>query len=179
MKKLLWIVPLLVISCQKEKPVEKNAQQDSLSAVLDSAPAKAVDSAAVRDSVINNAPATKKVLAKGVMRDTDNGRIVREADASELPFTIGDAFTGDNEQLILKIHHYPGSEFSASVTPENKMMNIRINQIKSPDGSYDGPFGRTVSGYPLRGKGSEVWLIIGKSNMASGDATGSFKVTVE
>ncbi len=49
------------------------------------------DSAALRtkDSIINNAPATKEVLRKGVMRSEKEGQIVRTADASQLPFTLG------------------------------------------------------------------------------------------
>ena len=56
-------------------------------------------------------------------------------------------------------------------------MNIRFNQIKLANGDYDGPFGREIN-YEIKEKG-EVWLIIAKSNMASGDATGKFKIRIE
>ena len=56
-------------------------------------------------------------------------------------------------------------------------MNIRFNQIKTPDGKYDGPFGREIS-YKISSKG-EVWLMIGKNLMADGKNTGRFSVRIE
>ena len=56
-------------------------------------------------------------------------------------------------------------------------MNIRFSQIKLPNGNFDGPFTQDIS-YEVKEKG-EIWLIIGKSNMASGEAKGKFKVTIK
>ena len=55
--------------------------------------------------------------------------------------------------------------------------NIRFNQIKFPDGSFDGPFRKKLT-HTVKENG-EVWLIIGKNNMAEGTANGDFSVTVE
>ena len=53
-------------------------------------------------------------------------------------------------------------------------MNIRFNQIKLANGDYDGPFGREIS-YDIKQKG-EIWLIVSKSNMASGETKGKFEI---
>ena len=80
----------------------------------------------------------------------------------------------DKNGLFLKDYDKPNivAEIKA-----DKGMNIRFNQVKFADGTYDGPFGQTLS-IPNKGKG-EIWLIIGKSNMASGESKGRFSVKVE
>jgi len=55
-------------------------------------------------------------------------------------------------------------------------MNIRFNQIKLPSGETEGPFGREML-LKTKEKG-EIWLIIGKSNMASGETKGKFSVSI-
>ncbi|TZF92584.1 hypothetical protein FW781_21355 [Chryseobacterium panacisoli] len=179
MKKSLLLIPLIIISCKKE-PAVTNAQ-DKDSAAVTEMPDSVVkaDSAALRkrDSIINNAPATKEVLRKGVMRSEKEGQIIRTADATQLPFTLGEEFKKDDQELILKLTHYDRPNIKAKISTKEKEFNIRFNQIKLPNGDYDGPFGREIT-YDTPGKG-EVWLIIGKSNMASGNTKGSFTISVE
>lgn len=179
MKKSLLLIPLIIISCKKEPNVTETPNKDS--AVVTEMPDTAVntDSAALRkqDSIINNAPVTKQVLRKGVMRTEKDGQIIRTADASQLPFTLGEEFTKDGQELILKLTHYDKPNIKASISTNEKDFNIRFNQIKLPNGDYDGPFGREIT-YETKGTG-EVWLIIGKSNMASGNTKGNFNVSVE
>ena len=179
MKKSLLLIPLIIISCKKESAVPEVSGKDS--AVVTEMPDSVYkrDSVALRqkDSIINNAPATKEVLRKGVMRNEKEGQIVRTADASQLPFTLGEAFTDDNQELVLKLTHYDQPNLEAKISTKEKDFNIRFNQIKLPNGDYDGPFGRDIT-YETPGKG-EVWLIIGKSNMASGNTKGNFTVSVE
>ena len=155
--------------------------QDKDSTVVTEMPDSVVktDSVALkeRDSIINNAPATKEVLRKGVMRTEKEGQIIRIADATQLPFTLGEEFKKDDQELILKLTHYDRPNIKAKISTKEKDFNIRFNQIKLANGDYDGPFGREIT-YDTPGKG-EVWLIIGKSNMASGNTKGSFTITVE
>lgn len=181
MKKSLILIPLIILSCKKEASVtgtqtEKNP--DSLIRSEDPYLPLEDSSEARKDSIINNAPATKEVLRTGVMRDIEGNKIIRIADAEQLPFTIGEEFDKDDQEFILKIQNFSNGQISAEVKPENDRQNIRINQIKLPDGSYDGPFGRKIENYRIPENG-EVWLIIGKSNMASGETGGSFSVTVQ
>lgn len=179
MKKSLLLIPLIIISCKKEPNTIETANKDSIMATGQSNPEPSVDSVALRqkDSIINNSPVTKHVLKKGVMRSEKEGQIIRTADASQLPFTVGEQFTKDNQELILKITNYNKADLKAAISTKEKDFNIRFNQIKLPNGEYDGPFGREIF-YQIAGKG-EVWLIIGKSNMASGNTKGSFSVSVE
>ncbi len=177
MKKLLFLIPLIILSCKKEAAINERASaEDSVKSETEIK--RKIDSAAIIDSIITNSPHGKKVLKEGVMRDDKGNEIVRETHASVLPFNIGDEFTKENQALILKIKDFENSKISASVNPKNKEMNIRINQIKLPNGEYDGPFGKEIKNYSIHEKG-EVWLIIGKSNMASGETKGSFTVSVE
>ncbi|WP_431612550.1 hypothetical protein [Chryseobacterium sp. 'Rf worker isolate 10'] len=179
MKKSLLLIPLIIISCKKEPAV--TAVQDKDSTIVTEMPDSAVkaDSAALRvkDSIINNAPVTKEVLSKGVMRNEKDGQIVRTLDATQLPLTIGEQFTKDDQELVLKLTHYDRPNIKAKISTKEKDFNIRFNQIRVPNGDYDGPFGREIT-YDTPGKG-EVWLIIGKSNMASGNTKGSFTVNIE
>ncbi|MDQ1858769.1 MULTISPECIES: hypothetical protein [unclassified Chryseobacterium] len=179
MKKSLLLIPLIIVACKKEPAVTNVPEKDST--VVTEMPDSVVkkDSVALRkkDSIINNAPATKEVLRKGVMRDEKDGQIIRTADANQLPFTIGEEFTKDDQDLILKLTRYDRPNIKAKISTKEKDFNIRFNQIRLPNGNYDGPFGREIT-YDTPGNG-EVWLIIGKSNMASGNTKGSFTVTVE
>ncbi|MBT2622160.1 MULTISPECIES: hypothetical protein [Chryseobacterium] len=178
MKKSLLLIPLIIISCKKEANTE-TANKDSIMVSEQPHPESSVDSVALRqkDSLINNSPVTKHVLKKGVMRSEKEGQIIRTADASQLPFTVGEQFTKDGQELILKITNYNKADLKAFISTKEKDFNIRFNQIKLPNGDYDGPFGRDIF-YQVAGRG-EIWLIIGKSNMASGNTKGSFSVSVE
>ncbi|WP_333597929.1 hypothetical protein [Chryseobacterium flavum] len=179
MKKSLLLIPLIIISCKKDPKISETVDRDSTIVTEMPDSVTKTDSAALRkrDSIINNAPATKEVLRKGVMRNEKDGQIIRTADASQLPFTLGEQFTEDNQELVLKLINYNQPEIKAKISTKEKDFNIRFNQIKLPNGDYDGPFGREIT-YETSGKG-EVWLIIGKSNMASGNTKGNFTVSVE
>lgn len=179
MKKILLLIPLIVISCKKETKTSDTQNSDSLVSVEQPVQKENNDSAALRmkDSIINNAPKTKEVLRTGVMREVKDGQIVRTVDGEHLPITLGEEFTKDNQELILKITDFANPEIKAKISTKEKDFNIRFNQIKLPNGDYDGPFGRDLT-YALKDKG-EVWLIIGKSNMASGNTKGNFTVSIE
>lgn len=179
MKKILLLIPLVIISCKKESKTSDTQHTDSLASVEQPVQKENDDSAALRmkDSIINNAPKTKEVLRTGVMREVKDGQIVRTVDGEHLPITLGEEFTKDNQELVLKITDFANPEIKAKISTKEKDFNIRFNQIKLPNGDYDGPFGRDLT-YTLKDKG-EVWLIIGKSNMASGNTKGSFTVSIE
>lgn len=180
MKKLFLLIPLVVFSCKKESSVSQTQNTDSLSDIQDSAATEKTDSVAalrIKDSIINNAPKTKEVLRTGVMRDVKDGQITRTVDAAQFPLTLGEEFTKDGQEFILKIINFDQPKINAKISTKEKDFNIRFNQIKLPNGDYDGPFGRDLT-YDIKEKG-EVWLIIGKSNMASGNTTGSFTVSLE
>ncbi len=181
MKKYFLLIPLVLFSCKKESAVTESSEANDSAVVIENVDSAVVENAKedflqIKDSIINNAPATKKVLRDGVMREETKKEIIRQADVSMLPFNVGEEFKEDNQQFILKISDYDKPNIVAEISAD-KGMNIRFNQVKFADGTYDGPFGQTLS-IPNKGKG-EIWLIIGKSNMASGESKGRFSVKVE
>lgn len=162
MKKLLILIPLIVFSCQKKETETSNfSQKDSL--IL---PTKTE----VKDSV-------SAIPTIETDRVFDGDSIIRNVKSEQIPFRVDEEFTHENQQLIIKIQNFDRQNISGEILPENPEMNIRFNQIKLPNGDYDGPFGRRMM-FKSRENG-EIWLIIGKSNMASGTATGKFSIKIQ
>jgi hypothetical protein len=174
MKKLLILIPFLLIGCKKDTITGTTVKsQDSVKVVKQSI---VKNSTINQDSLIANSPVVAKVLDEGVNRDVNKNEIVRTAEGSMLPFKIGDQFRADNQKFILKIKNVSKSKLKITIETE-KPMNIRINQIKKPDGSFDGPFGQTLN-LETAQKG-EYWIILGKSLMADGSGKGHFSLKVE
>jgi len=177
MKKSLLLIPLIIMSCKKDPAVADTQRTDSTAVTQKIDSESADDPLRKSDSVINNAAATKEVLRKGVMRNVKDNQIIRTADAEQLPFTLGEEFTKEGQVLVLKITNYNKPAIKAEILTKDKDFNIRINQIKMPNGEFDGPFTQEMT-HEVKGKG-EVWLMIGQNNMASGNTTGNFTVSVE
>lgn len=175
MKKIFFaLIPIFVISCKKEVPATET-KTDSIIVSEQSANTSKIDSQNIeinQDSLKNS-----KIDSKNDLTEVKNGEIIKVVDGEKLPLLIDEKFTDKNQKLILKIRNYQKPDLKASVLPKNNNMNIRFNQIKTPDGKYDGPFGREIS-YKIP-KSGEVWLIIGKNLMADGEIEGDFSVRVE
>ncbi|MCX8533868.1 hypothetical protein [Chryseobacterium luquanense] len=175
MKKIFFAsISLLVISCKKEVPAT-DKKTDSIIVSEQSANASKIDSQNIeinKDSLRNT-----NIDHKDEATEVKNGEIIKVVDGEKLPLLIDEKFTDKNQKLILKIRNYEKTDLKASVLPKNNNMNIRFNQIKTPDGKFDGPFGREIS-YKIT-KNGEVWLIIGKNLMADGEIEGDFSVRVE
>lgn len=173
MKKLLFIIPFVVLSCKKEtKDIE----------------IKAVDSVSLKQKAENTIdPTVKKEDTKTMDTITaedqnntteENGRVlVKTVDGNRFPIVLQEEFTKKHDKLIIKISNYSKPKLKAKIITKQNDFNIRFNQIKLPDGMMDGPFGREIT-YDIPAKG-EVWLIIGKNNMADGKITGMFSVSIE
>lgn len=173
MKKLLFLIPLLIISCQKKETVsESSATKDSaISANLDGA---------ITDSSKNGVVVMKEEKPKEIsdtFRVIKGDSIIKTINGDMIPLTISDEFTTEKQKFILKIKNFTGKKIMGTVNATDKDMNIRFNQIKLPNGELDGPFGREIN-YDVKQNG-EIWLIIGKSLMASGKSTGKFTITLK
>ncbi|MCP2036923.1 hypothetical protein [Chryseobacterium sp. HSC-36S06] len=164
MKKLILLIPIFLLSCNKTESVKMSAST--------------ADTVAQNPKLENDTANVAETAAgrQGMMREVDGNKIIRTADAQQIPFSIGEEFTEEDQQFILKIKNFKGQNITGEIMPEKPDMNIRFNQIKLPNGSFDGPFGRQIN-YAVKG-GGELWLIIGKSNMASGDVKGNFSVNI-
>lgn len=177
MKKIWIVIPLLLWSCTKESKIENTTvlEDDSI-ALLDSA---MVEDSVLKlpDSVVNSAEGVQRVLETGINREETDRQIVRSAEAKMLPFTLGDEIKNESQQFVLKLANVPMGKLKVQIEPKEKEMNIRLNQIRYPDGTLDGPFGRSAElEIPSDG---EVWLMVGKSNMASSNPLGKFTIHVE
>ncbi|QOW10847.1 hypothetical protein Q73A0000_11010 [Kaistella flava (ex Peng et al. 2021)] len=175
MKKLLVILPLLLMSCTKKEAVSENtAKHDSVILSDDNIDNK-MDSAANGNVSIDENNALKESFKTS--RIIEGNKIIKTIQADMIPLTIADEFTKPDQQMVLKIENFTGKKIDGKITPENPQMNIRFNQIKLAKGDYDGPFGRDIN-YDIKENG-EIWLLIGKSNMASGDTKGKFTINLK
>ncbi|WP_435526038.1 hypothetical protein [Chryseobacterium indoltheticum] len=165
---VLLLSLLLIVSCKKSVPSQEK-KTDSVIVSEQSDSTLPLDSAS---SKIN-----KDSLQSLKAKSDDNlneqtGEITKLIDGEKLPSTLECEFTDKIQKVVVRITNYNKGELKATIIPENNKMNIRFNQIKTPDGKYDGPFGRNIS-YKISGKG-EVWLIIGKNLMAEGENSDIF-----
>lgn len=170
MKKLLAILPLLLFSCQKNESVtETSTNNDSVMIT-----GNEIDSPAEGIVVIDQ---QKPKTVTKAFRVIAGDSIIKTINADMIPLVISDEFTTDQQKYILKIKNFDGMKIIGKINPENSTMNIRFNQIKLADGSFDGPFGLEMS--EDIDKPGEIWLIIGKSLMASGKSQGKFSLELK
>jgi len=176
MKKLLFTIPLFIFSCtKKEANSTTSLHQDSLQASPQVLVADSLD--ATNSGVITLSKNPKPKEISKTFRVIEGAKIIKTINGDMIPLTIAEEFTPDHQQLVLKIKNFSGKLITGKITPENPQMNIRFNQIKLANDSYDGPFGRDFT-YNITEDG-EIWIIISKSNMASGETIGKFTVALQ
>lgn len=176
MKKIVVLIPVILFSCNKKEAVSQNtASADSVMVSDQIVVQNKMDSAANGMVSIDENNAAKDSFETS--RVVEANKIVKTINGEMLPIEIEDEFTENDQQMIIKIKNFTGKNIDGKIDPTNPKMNIRFNQIKLPMGDYDGPFGRDIH-YDIKEKG-EIWLIIAKSNMASGDVTGKFTVSLQ
>lgn len=175
MKSLILALPLLLVSCNKKEAVSTTTEKiDSLETTVPLPTGQTPESASAGYAVVPPPTGGNNVKA---FRVVEGNKITRTINADMIPLTVSDEFTNADQQFIIKILNFDQKNINAAIIPENEMMNVRFNQIKKSDGSFDGPFARTLSQENL--SPGEISLIIGKSQMASGEATGRFKVEIK
>ncbi len=64
-----------------------------------------------------------------------------------------------------------------AILPEDSIANIRINQIFTPDGKADGPFGRELT-HPVRQQGTYK-IVLAENMMQGNEWKGHFKLKVK
>ena len=169
------LLPLLICSCTKKDTHSKMITKDSTEIPDQRSVEYPADSSKGVVLSSNDEP-DKNEMAK-TFRIIDGDRIIKTINANMIPLTISDEFTTDQQKLILKIKNFKGKKIVGKISAKNTDMNLRFNQIKFADGSFDGPFGRDISiEIPKPG---EISLIIGKNLMADGKLTGKFSVTLQ
>ena len=80
--------------------------------------------------------------------------------------------TAHKTKLKYTIPAWEGQTVTAIVKPLKKGGNVRIHQVRKPDGASDGPFGDSIS-YAIKSNGNFIF-IISENLMAGGHYTGDF-----
>ena len=151
--KYLTLIPLFLLACKKE-PEVKDQKVDTVTTIE-----KPVDS-----------------LSTILKTEKESNQNIVTVDASKMPIRLNLEITNENDQVILKLENLNQPKIKGYLKTE-KPMNLRFNQIRMPDNTFDGPFSQTIE-YNTKQKG-EYWLILAKSNMADGTPVGKFFVKVE
>ena len=151
--KYLALIPLFLVACKKE-PEIKEQKVDTVTTIE-----KPVDS-----------------LSTILKTEKESNQNIVTVDASKMPIRLNLEIKNPDDQLILKLENLNQPKIKGYLKTE-KPMNLRFNQIRMPDNSFDGPFGPTIE-YDTKQKG-EYWLILAKSNMAEGTPVGKFFVKIE
>ena len=170
MKKLLAIVPLLLMSCQKNESITKTAVEKDSVLMAGNEMDSSTNGMVVMDQ-------EKPESVTKAFRVIDGDSIVKIINADMIPLTISDEFTTDQQKYILKIKNFSEKKINATINPGAADMNVRFNQIKYADGTFDGPFGLQIM--QDINKSGEIWLIVGKNLMASGKPTGKFTISLK
>lgn len=151
--KYLALIPLFLVACKKE-PEVKDTKTDTVTTVE-----KPVDSIS---AIVNT--------------ERESNQNIITVDASKMPIRLNLEIKNPNDQIVLKLENLDQPKIKAYLTTQSPM-NVRINQIRMPDNTFDGPFGPTID-YDTKQKG-EYWLIFAKNNMADGEPVGKFFVKIE
>lgn len=170
MKKLLAIVPLLLMSCQKNESITKTAVEKDSVLMAGNEMDSSTNGMVVMDQ-------EKPESVTKAFRVIDGDSIVKIINADMIPLTISDEFTTDQQKYILKIKNFSEKKINATINLGAADMNVRFNQIKYADGTFDGPFGLQIT--QDINKPGEIWLIVGKNLMASGKPTGKFTISLK
>jgi len=151
--KYLALIPLFLVTCKKE-PEVKDTETDTVATIE-----RPIDS-----------------LSTILKTEKESNQNIVTVDASKMPIRLNLEIKNPDDQLILKLENLSQQKIKGYLKTE-KPMNLRFNQIRLPDNSFDGPFGPTIE-YDTKQKG-EYWLILAKSNMADGTPVGKFFVKIE
>lgn len=152
--KYLTLIPLFLIACKKD-PKLKETELDTLTAIK-----KPVDT-----------------LSPILKTEKESNQNIITVDASKMPIRLKLEIKNQDEQLILRLENLSQPNMKAYLKTDQPM-NLRFNQIRLPDNTFDGPFGQSIE-YETRQKG-EYWLVLSKNNMASGETpTGKFFIKIE
>ena len=151
--KYLSLIPLFLVACKKE-PEVKDTKLDTITTIE-----KPIDS-----------------LSTILKTEKESNQNIMTVDASKMPIRLNLEIKNPDDQIILRLENLDQPKIKGYLKTENPM-NLRFNQIRMPDNTFDGPFGSTIE-YDTKQKG-EYWLIFAKNNMADGEPVGKFFVKIE
>ena len=173
-------------SCNKTKEPEDGSQKDQQTSVQNNKSEDVSHSEAERKNDQENKTAEtpdgeKESDKKSVKEKSENKfntkSVTVKFPAESTRMTMDGNITGFGDLISYEFEASKGQTLNASVKPKNGEGNVRINQIRFPDGKADGPFGDKMT-YKLTESGN--WkLIIGEDMMAGEPWKGAYLLTVE
>jgi len=151
--KYLALIPLFLVACKKEAEIQ-DKKSDTVTTIE-----KPADT-----------------LTAILKTEKESNQNIVTVDASKMPIRLNLEIKNPEDQLIIRLENLNQYKIKGYLKTK-KPMNLRFNQIRMPDNTFDGPFSQTIE-YETKQKG-EYWLILAKSNMAEGTPVGKFFVKIE
>jgi hypothetical protein len=164
MKILLLILSLAAVSCNNQN--ENTGNTDSLTS-------KNENSSNQKDTIGSRTSGDLKP-ADGFENDST---ILISFPKDSTWVTVNGKMKGINHPVTVLIPVKQGKQLTATISPEDSTANIRINQIFTPSGKADGPFGRELK-RALYEQGTYK-LILAENLMQGDEWKGNFKLTVK
>ena len=170
---LLW---LLEMGCGQSN-TSVNDRKDSLAPLP-------VHSPAPGDTAVRNAAPplpTDSSLATSALTPASDTIVVRDS-INKIELTNNRAILkgrihGINDVVTFNFTVSSGKTLVARINPTLNGANIRINQIRLPDGQADGPFGYSIN-FPLHGFGM-YQLILAENKIAAAQWVGDYYLTID
>ena len=130
----------------------------------------------IQDSTAAPKESTDTLTVVKKIEKEDHHRILT-VDASKMPIKLIEEFKSPEDRLIVKLTNVKQDSIKAYLKPFNEDMNIRFNQVRKPDNTFDGPFTDEVI-YEANEEG-EYWLVVSRNLMQSGNPVGKFFLRVD
>ncbi|MEJ7679796.1 MAG: hypothetical protein WKG06_18460 [Segetibacter sp.] len=147
--------------------------QDANKINIDS-PTIKTDSISINKDTISNSASNESVSSNS---GTNDSTIHISFPKDSTWVTVNGKMKGINHPVTVFIPVKQGKQLTATILPEDSLANIRINQIFTPDGKADGPFGRELK-RTIKQQGTYK-LVIAENMMQGEEWKGKFKLIVK
>lgn len=133
----------------------------------------------MNDNTVTNDSANNKISTPDttvVSEEVNDSTIQIQFPKDSTWVTVEGKMKGMTHPISVYIPVKQGTKLTAKIQPEDSTANIRINQVFTPDGKADGPFGRELK-RSLNQQGTYK-LIIAENMMQGDEWIGNFKLTI-
>lgn len=166
MKTSLISLLILFFSCNNGK--QDMTKTDSLT--------DTTNSAAIRNEIMKTVHDTTNKKDKISDNENNDSTIHVRFQRDSISTTVDGRMRGFGHPVTVYIPIKQGKQFSARISSDDSTANIRINQIFTPDGKADGPFGREWK-FAIRQQGMYK-LLIGENLMQGDEWKGKFTLAI-
>jgi hypothetical protein len=128
------------------------------------------------DSIISKTEANKSSINPVKTDFTKDTLIAIQFPSDSSSITVTGKMNGINNPVTVYVPVSKGNLLTVLLNPEDSTANIRINQLFTPDGKADGPFGKSLTRKVTQT--GNYTLIIGENLMQGDEWKGTFTLTV-